>query len=123
MRISDWSSDVCSSDLLSVPILADKPFFEALTLDGAVRYSDYDLFGSDWNYKASLDWVINDSFRLRGTYGTGFRIPNVPELFGGVSEGNLTTTDPCSRYATSGNATLIANCQADRTSTRLTSSH
>src|SRR3546814_13025630 len=83
MRISDWSSDVCSSGL-----------------------------GSDWNYKASLDWMISDSFRLRGTYGTGFRIPNVPELFGGVSEGNLTTTDPCSRYATSGNATLIANCQA-----------
>src|SRR3546814_10652978 len=77
MRISDWSSDVCSSDLpdpltvlgiantnqqdpisgtstakeayleLSVPILADKPFFEALTAGGAVRYSDYDLFGSD----------------------------------------------------------------------------
>src|SRR3546814_604736 len=56
--------------------------------------------------------MISDSFRLRGTYGTGFRIPNVPELFGGVSEGNLTTTDPCSRYATSGNATLIVNCQA-----------
>jgi len=97
---------------LSVPILADKPFFEALTLDGAVRYSDYDLFGSDWNYKGSVDWMISDSFRLRGTYGTGFRIPNVPELFGGVSEGNLTTTDPCSRYSTSGNAGLIANCQA-----------
>jgi outer membrane receptor protein involved in Fe transport len=97
---------------LSVPILADTPFFQALTLDGAMRYSDYDLFGSDWNYKASLDWVINDSIRVRGTYGTGFRIPNVPELFGGVSEGNLTTTDPCSRYATSANATLIANCQA-----------
>lgn len=99
---------------LSVPILADTPFFQALTLDGAVRYSDYDLFGSDWNYKAGLDWVINDSLRLRGTYGTGFRIPNVPELFGGVSEGNLTTSDPCSRYSTSGNATLIANCQASR---------
>ncbi len=97
---------------LSVPILADTPFFEALTLDGAVRYSDYDLFGSDWNYKASLDWMISDSIRLRGTYGTGFRIPNVPELYGGVSEGNLTTTDPCSRYSTSGNATLISNCQA-----------
>ena len=97
---------------LSVPVLADKPFFEALTLDGAVRFSDYDLFGSDWNYKVGADWMISNSFRIRGTYGTGFRIPNVPELFGGVSEGNLTTTDPCSRYSTSGNATLIANCQA-----------
>ena len=97
---------------LSIPVLADTPFFKALTLDGAVRYSDYDLFGGDWNYKLGADWVINDDIRLRGTYGTGFRIPNVPELFGGVSEGNLTTTDPCSRYSTSGNATLIANCQA-----------
>lgn len=97
---------------LSVPLLAGQPFFQSLTVDGAARYSDYDLFGSDWNYKVALDWVISDSFRLRGTYGTGFRVPNVPELFGGVSEGNLTTTDPCSNYSSSGNATLIANCQA-----------
>lgn len=97
---------------LSIPVFANAPFFKALTLDGAVRYSDYDLFGGDWNYKLGADWVINDDIRLRGTYGTGFRIPNVPELFGGVSEGNLTTTDPCSRYSASGNATLIANCRA-----------
>ena len=97
---------------LSVPVLANTAFAKALTLDGAVRYSNYNLFGSDWNYKLSADWVVNDSVRLRGTYGTGFRIPNVPELFGGVSEGNLTTTDPCSRYTSSGNVTLIANCQA-----------
>jgi len=97
---------------LSVPVLADTPFFKSLTIDGAVRFSDYDLFGSDWNYKLGVDWRINEDIRLRGTYGTGFRIPNVPELYGGVSEGNLTTTDPCSRYAQSGNATLIANCQA-----------
>ncbi|EMD83368.1 TonB-dependent receptor domain-containing protein [Pacificimonas flava] len=97
---------------LSLPILADVPFAQSLTLDGAVRYSDYDLFGSDWNYKGSVDWQPFTGVRLRGTYGTGFRIPNVPELFGGVSEGNLTTTDPCSQYSSSGNATLIANCQA-----------
>jgi len=97
---------------LSVPVLANQPFVKALTVDGAVRYSNYDLFGSDWNYKFSADWMISDAIRLRGTYGTGFRIPNVPELFGGVAEGNLTTTDPCNRYSTSGNATLIANCQA-----------
>ncbi|WP_066660848.1 MULTISPECIES: TonB-dependent receptor domain-containing protein [unclassified Sphingomonas] len=97
---------------LSVPILANTPFFRALTVDGAIRYSDYDLFGSDWNYKLSADWTIVEGVRVRGTYGTGFRVPNVPELFGGVSEGNLTTTDPCSRYSTSTNATLVANCRA-----------
>jgi iron complex outermembrane recepter protein len=97
---------------VSVPILKDKQFFESLRVDGAVRYSDYNLFGGDWNYKFAAEWQMFDSLRLRGTYGTGFRVPNVPELYGGVSEGNLTTTDPCSRYPSSGNATLIANCQA-----------
>ena len=97
---------------LSVPVLKDTPFFQSLTLNGAGRYSDYNLFGSDWNYKLSADWQVVDALRLRATYGTGFRVPNVPELYGGVSEGNLTTTDPCSRYPTSGNAVLIANCQA-----------
>lgn len=98
---------------VSVPVLKNVFGFQSLTLDGAVRYSDYDLFGSSWNYKVSADWQVFSALRLRGTYGTGFRVPNVPELFGGVSEGNLTTSDPCSRYPSSGNSVLIANCQAD----------
>lgn len=98
---------------VSVPVLRDLPAVRSLTIDGAVRYSDYDLFGSDWNYKVTADWQVVEALRLRATYGTGFRVPNVPELYGGVSEGNLTTTDPCSNYPASGNPTLIANCQAD----------
>lgn len=97
---------------LSAPVLRNIPMVQALTIDGAVRYSDYDLFGDDWNFKVAADWRVFDALRLRATYGTGFRVPNVPELYGGVSEGNLTTSDPCSRYPASGNATLIANCQA-----------
>ena len=97
---------------LSVPVFANAPFAKQFTLNGALRVSDYDLFGTDWNYKLSADWEMFDGLRLRGTYGTGFRTPNVPELFGGVAEGNLTTTDPCSNYSTSGNATLVVNCQA-----------
>ena len=96
---------------LSAPLLEELPFAKALTVNGAVRYSDYNLFGGDWNYKLGLDWEVVEGLRLRSTYGTGFRIPSVPELFGGVSEGNLTTTDPCSRYSQSTNATLVANCQ------------
>jgi len=97
---------------LSAPLLADMPFAQRVELNGAVRYSDYNLFGDNWTYKLGLDWTVVDGLRLRATYGTGFRIPSVPELFGGVAEGNLTTTDPCSRYSTSTNATLVANCRA-----------
>ena len=97
---------------LSAPLLSDLPFVQRLELDGAVRYSDYDMFGGETTYKLGLNWTVVDSLRLRATYGTGFRIPSVPELFGGVAEGNLTTTDPCSRYNASGDAVLIANCAA-----------
>ncbi|WP_252970259.1 TonB-dependent receptor [Brevundimonas vancanneytii] len=48
------------------------------------------MFGGETTYKLGLNWTVVDSLRLRATYGTGFRIPSVPELFGGVAEGNLT---------------------------------
>lgn len=97
---------------LSAPLLADMPFAQRVELNAAARYSDYNLFGDNWTYKLGLDWTVVEGLRLRATYGTGFRIPSVPELFGGVAEGNLTTTDPCSRYSSSTNATLVANCSA-----------
>lgn len=98
---------------VGVPVLKDVPFIQSLDLDGAIRYSEYDLFGNDTNYKAGLNWRVNDAFKLRGTFATAFRIPNVPELFGGISEGNLTTVDPCSGWATlSPTSNVYINCQA-----------
>lgn len=98
---------------LSAPLLKDQPFAKAVELDAALRYSDYDLFGSNQTYKLGLNWAVNRDLRLRATYGTGFRIPSVPELFGGVAEGNLTTTDPCSRYGTlPATSTVAQNCRA-----------
>lgn len=97
---------------LSVPLLKDLPMVEALRFDGAIRYSDYKRFGSDVNYKAALDWNVAYGLRARATWGTAFRVPNVAELFSGVTQGQLTTTDPCSRYSTSTNAVLVANCRA-----------
>jgi outer membrane receptor protein involved in Fe transport len=97
---------------LQVPVVRDLPLVERLELNGAIRYSDYERFGSDTNYKVSLDWTLGWGLRARATWGTAFRAPNVAELFSGVTQGNLTTTDPCSRYATSTNAVLRANCQA-----------
>jgi iron complex outermembrane receptor protein len=97
----------------AVPLLREQPFAESLELNLAGRYSDYDLFGSDANYKVGLDWQIVPSLKLRVNYATAHRIPNVPELFGGVSEGNLTTTDPCSRWSSLPTSSVVyQNCLA-----------
>lgn len=98
----------------SIPLLADKTFVDYLAVDFAYRYSDYDTFGSAGNYKAGLHWTINDNLKLRATKSTAFRVPNIPELFGGMDEGNLRTSDPCSGWDQSGaDPTIAANCQAD----------
>ena len=98
---------------LHVPILADVTMFETLDLDIALRYSDYDRFGSDTNYKFGLNWRIVPSVKLRGTLSTAFRAPSIPELFSGVREAQLPTADPCSDWAQlDPSSTIYQNCQA-----------
>ena len=97
----------------AVPLLQNSVIAESLTLNAAVRYSDYDLFGEDINYKVGLDWQIVPSLKVRANYATAFRIPNIPELFGGIAEGNLTTTDPCSGWSALPSDSIVRqNCQA-----------
>ncbi|MFT5138909.1 MAG: iron complex outermembrane receptor protein [Rhodothermales bacterium] len=96
-----------------VPILEGASMAQSLDMDLALRYSDYDLFDSDTNYKVGINWQVNDTVKVRGTFTTAFRIPNVPELFGGVSEGNLTTSDPCNNWSSlSPSSAVYQNCQA-----------
>ncbi|QPF74526.1 TonB-dependent receptor [Roseateles sp. DAIF2] len=98
---------------LSVPLLERMPLIQSLTLNTAARYSDYSLFGSKSTYKLGLDWQVVPSLKLRSNLSSAFRVPNIPELYGGVSEGNLTTTDPCSGWsALSSSSVVYQNCQA-----------
>ena len=56
------------------------PVSDKLNIDASARYSDYDTVGSTTTYKLGADYVVNDELRMRATYGTGFRAPNVAEL-------------------------------------------
>ena len=53
---------------------------DRLTVDASVRYADYDSVGSATTFKVGADYVLNESTRLRATYGTGFRAPTVAQL-------------------------------------------
>jgi iron complex outermembrane receptor protein len=70
------------------------PVLPTLGASGAVRYSDYSNFGSTTTYKGGLRWQPIDDFGFRGTYSTGFRAPNLGELYGLTSFG-ATLVDPC----------------------------
>jgi iron complex outermembrane receptor protein len=53
------------------------PFTEAFLMGVAVRYEDYDTFGSTANFKVSGQYHVTDDLSLRSSYSTGFRAPTV----------------------------------------------
>ena len=96
-----------------LPLLANHWLAKSLSLNTALRYSKYELFGSNTSYKVGADWQVVSTFKLRSNYSTAFRIPNIPELYGGTAEGNLTTTDPCSGWSALPASSVVAqNCRA-----------
>lgn len=79
-----------------VPLLADRPFFENLSLNGSVRYTDYESYGSDVTYKIAGEWEFFRGFGVRGSYGTSYRAPALSEQFLGATSGFLGAGgDPC----------------------------
>lgn len=46
-----------------------------LLLGAAVRYEDFDDFGTTTNYKLAANWRFTDNFGVRGTVSTGFKAP------------------------------------------------
>jgi iron complex outermembrane recepter protein len=104
---------------LIVPLIADKPFFNELTLEAGLRYSKYsvDTPGnpkfSATTYKFGANWTPVEGLKLRGNYQRAVRAPNIGELFAPVTTGltNL-TVDPCQLGSPLGNANLTAVCAA-----------
>src|SRR3546814_11055652 len=87
MRISDWSSDVCSSDLLFTPV-----DFDAYTINGGgadidgveislnLRPTRNLSFSSNIAYNdARLSTLLPDSFAPGGGYAKGTRLPGASE--------------------------------------------
>ncbi|NKF49625.1 TonB-dependent receptor [Shewanella sp. WXL01] len=53
------------------------PFTDAFLAEFAIRFEDYDSFGSTTNYKVAANWHLTDDFSVRGSFNTGFRAPTV----------------------------------------------
>jgi iron complex outermembrane receptor protein len=50
---------------------------EEFLLQAAFRYEDYSDFGSNFSWKLASIYEVSDSFKLRGSVGTGFRAPTI----------------------------------------------
>ena len=91
-----------------VPLIKGMSFAKRVDLSGAVRSSDYNLFGSTTVFKAGLTWSPATDFVVRGSWSQGFRAPNIGELFNNGSRFDAAISDPCSNAT----GTIAANCTA-----------
>ena len=100
---------------VDIPLLADVAFAQALSINLASRYSDYNTFGDTTNSKASFQWRPTDDLLVRGTWAEGFRAPTINNLFAGGSQTFSFYTDPCHPLfgAARNSAATRTRCAAD----------
>lgn len=101
----------------SLPLLADMPFAQELTLDAAVRQSDYTTIGQATTWKTSLSYTPIDDIRFRSTFSEAVRAPNITELFQPTTGITSRPADPCDaaqiNAIAADNPTLAAQIQAN----------
>jgi len=84
---------------LEVPLLKQVPLAEEMIFNASVRWTDYDSYGDDITYRFALDHQILSFLRLRATYGTSFRAPDLYEQFLANQTGfSPFLNDPCVNY-------------------------
>ena len=85
------------------------PFLKSLEGDVSVRYDHYPT-ASSTNPKVSLKFTPVDQVAFRGSYGTGFRVPSLPELFTPLAPATTNIfTDPVTGVAGQFNQTVGGN--------------
>jgi outer membrane receptor protein involved in Fe transport len=101
---------------LRAPLIANKPFFEELTLSGAVRYALYSgSTGGVAAYNGGLDYAPVPDIRFRVNYSRAVRAPLLSELYAAQATGFISPIpqDPCSlRFRGQGTTNRAANCLA-----------
>lgn len=99
---------------ISLPLLADLPFAETLTLNAAARFGDYSNIGNTETFKADMVWAPVSDLRFRGGVSKAVRAPNIAELFTPLQTSGFRPIDPCSaENITQGSSSREANCRAD----------
>ncbi|MFN7397945.1 MAG: TonB-dependent receptor, partial [Sandaracinobacter sp.] len=98
-----------------VPLLANMPFVEELTLEGSGRYSNYNVGGTGGVFAWNLGgvWAPSRDLRLSAGYARALRAPTQTNLFGALNQTFLNgLVDPCSQNRIRDNPNRVANCAA-----------
>src|SRR3546814_5413510 len=90
MRISDWSSDVCSSDLgeANIPVVGPAQqlaLVNRLTVTAALRYEDYPGMGRVTTPKLGLVYEPVRNIAIKASWGRSFKAPTMYQQYVGYA--------------------------------------
>ncbi len=98
---------------INAPLLADKPFFKQLSLQGAARLAQYDgEIGEVLAWNGGLVWAPIDDVRFRANYAVSVRAPTQFDLFAALGQNFANLNDPCDATFISNGPNRAANCAA-----------
>ncbi|MDG5487300.1 TonB-dependent receptor [Sphingomonas sp. BGYR3] len=100
---------------ISIPLLADVPLFDELTIDAAGRYADYSTIGGAFTWTVNGIWAPVQDVRVRGTYSRAIRAPNIAELFSPAQGATFRPSDPCDVVNQNATPNRLQNCIAEAT--------
>jgi iron complex outermembrane receptor protein len=86
------------------------PFSDKLTGEFALRFDDYSTFGKASTWKVGLTYQASAELMLRSVAATGFRAPNVSELYGGNTGSYDYLEDP---WGNEQDAQILVNYSSD----------
>jgi iron complex outermembrane receptor protein len=96
---------------LAVPLLQKLPLIKEMDVDLAGRSSQYSSFGSNTTKQIGFRWQPDSQTLIRASWGTGFRAPNIQELYQGQTQSAPFVLDPCnSAQLAAESAQTSANC-------------
>lgn len=80
---------------VGIPILRGVPLIYSLDIDAAVRYSDYNDFGTTTNPQVQIKWRPYSDLLFRGSWSSAFRAPNFTEANTTQQRSARPVNDPC----------------------------
>jgi iron complex outermembrane recepter protein len=109
------TSAVGSRDHAGTGVEFSIPVFSQLNLTAATRYDNYNYSSTStgkFTYSLGLEYRPFDSLLLRGSYGTGFRAPDLSYLYAGLSGSSSGGTDYylCRRDEPDTGPDFVDNC-------------
>ena len=107
-----------SADRMVKAIFAElnAPVTKSLELNGSIRFDDYEEVGNTTNGKLSAKWRPAGGFLVRGSIGTGFKAPTVPQLNAATQSFGVTSSPyDCTPELAAQATALNAQCRPNGT--------